>query len=191
MPESFPANGYTPGVGDDHVDAALESWRQATPELDASPLAVMERISRLSALLERQLEPVLSPHSVSLGEFDVLAVLRREGPPFRLTPTRLTAALLVTSGGMTKRLAALERAGLVQRLVDPADRRSRAVELTDAGRELVDQVMASRLKHEKRLLAGLRKRQRRDLAATLRDLCLALGDDAPPGASRTRRSRPR
>jgi len=171
----------------DHVETALERWRKESPELDASPLAVVERIARLSTLLERRLEEVLAPHSLTGGEFDVLAALRREGAPFRMTPTRLTATVLMTSGGMTKRLAALEAAGLVRRVHDPADRRSRAVELTEAGRDLVERVLASRLKHEKRLLAGLRKRQRRDLAEALRDLCVALGDEPVGHAGRNPR----
>ncbi len=171
------------------MDASLESWRKETPDLDASPLAVMERISRLSTLLERQLEPVLGPHSLSMGEFDVLAELRQQGPPFRLTPTQLTVALMMTSGGMTKRLASLERAELIHRVLDPIDRRSRMVELTDEGRQLVERVLALRLKHEKRLLAGLRKKQRRDLASTLRDLCVALGDEPAGGPGRAEKRR--
>jgi DNA-binding MarR family transcriptional regulator len=172
----------------DHVEAALERWRTEAPQLDASPLAVVERIARLSTLLEGQLEPVLAPHSLTAGELDVLAALRREGVPFRMTPTRLTASVLMTSGGMTKRLAKLEAAGLVTRVPDPTDRRSRLVELTEAGRDLVEQVLASRLRHEKRLLSGLRKRQRRDLAEALRDLCVALGDEPAVDARRKERA---
>jgi DNA-binding MarR family transcriptional regulator len=148
---------------------------------------VSERIARLSLLLERRLEPFLAPYDLSAGEFDVLATLRQQGPPYRLTPTRLTAALMVTSGGMTKRLALLEQAGLITRVPDPADRRSRAVELTEEGRRLVEAVLAARLKHEKRLLGTLRKRQRRDLAEALHDLCIALGDDAATEPARRQR----
>jgi len=166
-------------VTNDRVDSILEDWRREAPDLDAWPIAVSERISRLSTLLERQLEPVLARYDLSSGEFDVLATLRRSGAPFQLTPTILTTTLMVTSGGMTKRLSALERAELVRRVSNSEDRRSRAVELTDAGRELVERILESRLKNEKRMFGALRKRQRRDLAAALRDLCVALGDDQP------------
>ena len=128
---------------------------------------------------------MLCPHSLSLGEFELLATLRRDGPPFRRTPTSLTADLMMTSGGMTKRLGALERGGLIRRVPDPADGRSKLVELTDEGRQVVEQVLAIRLKHEKRVLAALRKKQRRDLASALRDLCVALGDEP---ASQPRRN---
>ena len=181
--------GILPYMTADHVDAALARWRRETPTLDASPFAVSERISRLSTLLERQLEPFLALHDLSAGEFDVLAALRRQGPPYRVTPTRLTATLMVTSGGMTKRLSMLEQAGLITRVPDPADRRYRVVELTEAGRQLVEGALAARLKHEKQLLGRLRKRQRRDLAEALHDLCIALGDDAGTEPRRKHRAR--
>jgi DNA-binding MarR family transcriptional regulator len=174
-------------VSNDRVDLNLGDLSRAAPELDAWPIAVSEQVSRLSALLEQQLGPVLAKYDLSAGEIDVLAALRRSGSPFRLTPTHLTAALMVTSGGMTKRLSALERAGLIRRVPSSEDRRSSAVELMDAGRELIERILDSRLKSEKRMFAGLRKKQRRDLAITLRDLCAALGDDQLPMKKFSRR----
>jgi DNA-binding transcriptional ArsR family regulator len=49
------------------------------------------------------------------GWFDVLAALRRSGTPYELNPTELSRAMLLSSGGMTKRLDRLEAAGLVER----------------------------------------------------------------------------
>lgn len=46
----------------------------------------------------------------------MLATLRRSGPPYQLTPTRLYEELVLTSGAVTHRVDALERAGLVQRV---------------------------------------------------------------------------
>lgn len=166
-------------MAEDYVDEALAGWHRELPELDPAPIAVSERIARLAVLLERELRATLSSHSLNTGELDVLAVLRRSGPPYRLTPTALKVMLLVSSGGMTKRLTALERAGLIRRNVNPVDRRSNAVELTEAGRELAGRVVESKFRAERRLLGGIRKRQRRELAAALRDLCISLGDGAP------------
>jgi hypothetical protein len=86
-----------------------EQWRREAPELDRSPMGVVGRISRLAQLLQAELEPIFAAHGVNGGAFDVLAALRRAGRPYRLTPTALSKALMVTSGGMTKRLTALER----------------------------------------------------------------------------------
>src|SRR3954453_11263186 len=100
-------------------------------------MGVIGRISRLAQLLDAGIEPVFAEHGLNGGEFDVLAALRRSGPPFRLTPTRLSDALMVTSGGMTKRLTALEARGLVERAADRDDKRSKWVVLTREGRRLL------------------------------------------------------
>jgi DNA-binding MarR family transcriptional regulator len=60
------------------------------------------------------LDLVFADYGLTGGEFDVLAALRRSGRPYRLTPTSLRRAVLLSSGGMTKRLAGLEnRNGIV------------------------------------------------------------------------------
>jgi DNA-binding MarR family transcriptional regulator len=72
-----------------------------------------------------------------------------------MNPTALSGSLILSSGGMTKRLDRLERAGLVERLPDPADRRGRLVALTDRGLALVDASVVDHLANEERLLGGL------------------------------------
>ncbi|RLP26384.1 MarR family transcriptional regulator [Mesorhizobium sp. YM1C-6-2] len=51
------------------------------------------------------------------------------------TPGALTAYLGVTKGTVSQTLMSLERAGLVSKTIDAADRRSVKLELTDAGRD--------------------------------------------------------
>lgn len=167
---------YAPVEMSDHVDEILEQWRRELPRLDRSPMGVVGRISRLDAVLQRELEEVFAKHGLNGGEFDVLASLRRSGRPYRLTPGALSRALMVTTGGMTKRLHSLEVASLVRRRPDPGDRRSSTVELTAAGRKLVDGALRAHVANEERLLAGLDPRQREQLAGLLRVLALSLGD---------------
>lgn len=143
----------------DHVQHVLEQWRRENPRLDRSSFAVIGRISRLAQLLEEEHEPIFAANGVNGGEFDVLAALRRAGRPYRLTPTALSKALMVTSGGMTKRLAGLERRGLVRREPDPEDGRSTAVSLTREGVRLVDAVLADHVANQQRLLVGLDRRE--------------------------------
>ena len=57
-----------------------------------------------------------------------------------MRPTDLTAQLMLTSSGTTKRLDRLERAGLVSREPDPSDRRGTLIALHGAGRERIDAV---------------------------------------------------
>lgn len=168
----------------DHVHHVLEQWRRELPDLARAPMAVVGRISRLAQLLQDEIEPVFARHGLNGGEFDVLAALRRTGSPYRLTPADLSRSLLVTSGGMTKRLAALEGRGLLARTDDPDDGRSRRVTLTREGKRLVEEVVAAHTANEERLLAGLSKARRSELAGLLEVLAVSLGDEAPPPGRR-------
>src|SRR6266540_3876686 len=133
----------------DGVDLILEQWRSERPELDPSPIGVIGRISRLARELEQRLEPVYREHGLEPGWHDVLATLRRTGPPYQVRPTEFTSALMLTSSGTTKRLDRLEQAGLIARDPDPQDRRGILITLTDAGRRLVDSVTEAHLENER------------------------------------------
>jgi DNA-binding MarR family transcriptional regulator len=177
----------------DHVQHVLEQWRREAPELDRAPMGVVGRISRLAQLLQAELEPIFAAHGVNGGEFDVLAALRRAGRPYRLTPTELSKALMVTSGGMTKRLAALEGRGLIRREPDPNDGRSTTVSLTREGKRLVDAILPEHVANEQRLLSELSHKERADLADLLETLAVSLGDEADSrvrSAAPARRGRP-
>jgi len=161
----------------DGVDEILEQWRRERPELDHSPIGVVGRISRLARELEARLESVYREHGLEPGWHDVLATLRRTGPPYRLRPSDFTGSLMLTSSGTTKRLDRLEQAGLVVRTPDPADRRGVLITLTGEGRALIDRVTEAHMANEARLLEGLSKADRDRLAGLLRELALTL----PPG----------
>ena len=136
----------------DGVDDILDQWRHERPDLDPTPIGVIGRISRLAREIEQRLEAVYREHGLEPGWHDVLATLRRSGPPFRLRPTDLTTALMLTFSGTTKRLDRLERAGLVERTADPNDRRAVAISLTAQGRELIDRVTQAHLANERDVL---------------------------------------
>ena len=158
----------------DGVDLILEQWQRERPDLDSSAIGVVGRISRLARELEQRLEPVYREHGLEPGWHDVLATLRRTGPPYRLRPSEFSSALMLTSSGTTKRLDRLEQAGLITRAPDPDDRRGTLIALTDKGRERIDAVTEAHLANEHRLLAALTAAERDELAALLRKLQLGL-----------------
>ena len=158
----------------DAVDAIEDQWRLERPDLDSSPMSVIGRISRLAALLDRELDDVFARYGLAGCDFDVLATLRRSGAPHRLTPTELSRSTMVTTGGMTKRLDRLEASGLIRREVDPRDRRGKLIALTDEGRELIDRAVEGHLENEERLLSSLSRSERKQLAELLRGMLLAV-----------------
>ena len=163
----------------DGVDVILEQWHRERPDLDAAPIGVIGRISRLSREIERRLEPVYAASGLEPGWYDVLATLRRTGPPYRLRPTDFAAALMLTSSGTTKRLDRLEAAGYIAREPDPGDRRGVLITLTPQGRRLVDEAAPHHLANERRILSGLSAAEQRRLAGLLRKLSLTLPEITP------------
>jgi DNA-binding MarR family transcriptional regulator len=158
----------------DGVDRMIEQWRAEWPGLDVSPIGVIGRISRLSRELEARLEPVYRAHGLEHGWHDVLATLRRSGPPYRLRATEFTRTLMITSSGATKRLDRLEQAGLIERHPDPQDRRGTLIGLTPKGSAMIDGVTEAHLANERRLLEALTEAERTELADLLRKLLLGL-----------------
>ena len=152
----------------DHVDEILEQWARERPDLDASPIGLIGRLHRLADVLNVELRAVFAEEGLGDGDFDVLVTLRRHGAPYELTPSELGASTMVTSSAVTKRIDRLETGGLVTRTVSESDARSRRVRLTADGLALVDRLMGRHVANEQRLVAGLTKDERSQLAALLR-----------------------
>jgi DNA-binding MarR family transcriptional regulator len=157
----------------DEIDRIVGEWNRERPDLDNSPTHVLQRITRLSVLQESSFARTLARHRLTWGEYLVLATLRRAGPPYRMSPTALYSSVILSSGGMTKRLDGLERAGLVERRPDPDDRRGRLVVLSAKGRAVVDRAVVEHLANEERLLGALSASERRTMANLLRKLLVS------------------
>ena len=133
-------------------------------------MLVIARLSAVEATIDERLRPPFAEAGLASGDFDLLAALRRQGPPHEASPGDLAAAMLVTTGATTKRIDRLEGQGYVTRRTATDDRRGRVVALTAAGRRLTDRLIAVHLRNEAALLAGLTPRQRGDLARLLKAL---------------------
>ncbi len=154
----------------DEVDEIVARWQAERPDLDVAPLQVLSRVSRLARHLDRARRAAFAAHGLETWEFDVLSALRRQGPPYQLSPGSLLRATLVTSGTMTNRIDRLAEAGLVRRHRDQQDKRGVLVQLTDRGRSTVDAAMSDLLSRERELLTGLDAARQEDLAGLLRVL---------------------
>lgn len=157
----------------DRVDAIAAQWTAQRPELDTLPMEVFGRIYRIARLMGDRVERAYAPFGIGRGEFDVLATLRRAGEPHTLSPSQMSTTLMLTTGGMTGRLDKLERAGLVRRVPDPGDRRALLAQLTEKGRELVDEAVEAGLAEQSAALEQLSAQQRTQLAGLLRTLLAA------------------
>jgi DNA-binding MarR family transcriptional regulator len=178
----------------DLVDDAARRWARERPALDTSPTEVVARLGRATAYIDAGVEVRLAEFGLTRSAWDVLASLRRQGPPYRLSPTALYVGLMRSSGAMTHRLRGLERAGLVQRTADPADARAMLVQLTPEGVALTERIAPLHLDNERELLSALDETEQRTLAELLRKLLLGFESRQPvppPSGRGGRRARRR
>lgn len=151
----------------DRVDVILAQWRRERPDLDTGPMGLIGRIRRVAAHLSRGMEKTFAAHGLNGASFDVLATLRRSGPPYALSPGDLLETMMITSGTMTNRIDQLEKAGLVARAHNPEDRRSVIISLTDKGFATIDATVTAHVATQARLVAALSAEERAMLNAVL------------------------
>jgi DNA-binding MarR family transcriptional regulator len=160
------------------VDRIIAQWNAERPDLDVSPMALFGRLKRLTDHLSRKMEQTFLRHGLNQPSFDMLAALRRSGPPYALSPTDLLASMMVTSGTMTNRIDRLVQAGLVERRPNPEDGRSALVALTEEGFARAEAVVADHVATQARLYALLPPEQQGQLEQIVRGY-LACFEDRP------------
>ncbi len=98
------------------------------------------RVDTIAAALEQStllvVRRLVDRRELSLTASDVLHQLDTDGPA-RLSA--LAAAAGLSQPSMTQLVQRFERRGIVNRTVDPRDRRAALIAITDAGREIVGQ----------------------------------------------------
>ena len=113
--------------------------------------AVMNTIRTADMAFDR-IGRLLRPLNVSAAGGLVLGILRDRG---QMSPSELGERLIVTRATVTGVLDSLERRGFVRRSANPADRRSLLVEITPAGRAVLQELRTVVHRQEKAWLSGL------------------------------------
>lgn len=151
----------------DLVDLILDQWAREVPDLDVSSIGVLGRLHRCDIRYQGLVSDVLDEFNLTTASFDVLASLRRSGPDYRRTAGQLAEIGLISSGGLTQRIDRLERSGLVARTREPTDRRVVYIELTDAGKNLIDTVLQRHFSEQNNFIDGLTHEEQQQLARLL------------------------
>jgi len=158
----------------DWTDALLDRLAATRTRKEIEAYQVTARISRIALHIARHQEEVFGRFGLNRGEVGVLGALLLAGSSQRLSPTQLFKGLMLSSAGITSRLDRLERRGYVKRTPHPSDRRGVLVELTAAGRKVLEQAVAADAAGEQGLLASLAKDDKRAMAALLKKLLAGL-----------------
>jgi len=158
------------------IDTLVEQWADQRPDIDRDAMALLARLTRAAELVNARTDRLAGDYGVNRGDGDVLFALRRSGEPYRLSPSSLSRALLMTTGTMTGRLDRLEKRGLIVRVPSTHDRRSLDVELTPEGERLVDEAVTTHTSGQTEVVSALSRTDRADLDRVTRKLIAHLAD---------------
>ncbi len=143
----------------------------------AARRAVVSVVRGFGALL-REMTPHYARFDLTPPQFQMLTVLNRLRGE-RITQRRLAKELYVSFPNVTVMLGRLEKSGLIERTVNPADRRERFVRISRRGRALLKRIWKEQPAQLERVTAGLTAQEQRELARLLNKMINGLA--SPPG----------
>lgn len=144
----------------------LQRFARRYPGMDVSAVETFLTLLRVASDLFRGLDACLERHGLQQGRWWVLVLLmRREDRT--AAPSELAEQAGVTRATMTGLVDSLQRAGLVERIPDPEDRRSVRIRMTAAGQERMDAVMPDYYERVAALFADIDPEERQRLMAAL------------------------
>jgi DNA-binding MarR family transcriptional regulator len=145
----------TPAAASGTTPVAADAWLEAA-----------DLIGRVNRRLHRGTNEALAPYGLSRAQARVVRLIA-DGP---LKMAAIAERLDVVPRTVTDLVDGVEAAGIVVRRPDPHDRRSTLVELSSAGRDLVDRLDAVRRASAAQVLGCLCEDDRESLVLVLRRL---------------------
>ncbi|HEX5495550.1 MAG TPA: MarR family transcriptional regulator [Mycobacteriales bacterium] len=120
---------------------AAELWARRWGADAVDAMAAVTSIMRAQQILLGELDAALRPYGLTFARYEALVLLTfaREG---KLPLSKIGARLMVHPTSVTNTIDRLERAGLVAREPNPADRRGTLASITPAGRAVVERATA-------------------------------------------------
>jgi DNA-binding MarR family transcriptional regulator len=129
-------------------------------------------VGRLDRVVRRHLDDALRPHGLTTPQYTTLSILRSPGV---LSNAQLARRALITPQSMSQILATLEQRQLIRRKPDPGHGRILRVELTAAGRKVLQECDRAADEIERQMLSSLGTRERKEIGPLLIECVRALG----------------
>ena len=113
-------------------------------------MAVYISMSRVINTLRRENNKLILKHDLTLGQFAVMEALYSKG---RLSTGEVMEKILTTSGNIPVIVKNLEKDGFITRKQDESDKRRFILDLTDKGKNLMDEIVPENLKFMDELIS--------------------------------------
>ena len=156
------------------IDETIRTWSDERPDLDFASMELSLKLNSIVRAVSDEIARQIDDLGINLGEFDVLATLRRHGRGAKLTPKEIAAATFVTPSGLTSRLARLEKMDLISRHADPSDGRGALIKITPAGKRLADRGIEIVVATEDRYMNELSEHMKKGLDQSMTRLIKTL-----------------
>lgn len=140
-------------------------------------------LKRANLQFDRMANQALAPYNLTHTQFRVLKLLRRR-PPLTVRQADIEEFFSMTNPTVTGILHNLERKGLIRRVSNPKDGRSKVIGLTEKADELLPALEPLNNALEAELTRSLTPEERRQLLALLQKLTGCLppdGQETPAG----------
>jgi DNA-binding MarR family transcriptional regulator len=169
--KSVERNGANPRVWPTSEAPAIEGM-DSSPDATVPFHSVGFSLSTTGYAVSRCFHEILDPLDLEPRDFALLRAVRAaEG----LSQQALAERMRILPSRMVAFIDALEARGLLERRHSREDRRTRALHLTDEGRDLLDRAFALALGHERNICADLSAEEREQLLGLLQRVALRLG----------------
>ena len=145
------------------MSAESETWPLADDFPDTPARRAVVSVVRGFGAIARQMGPHYARFGLTPPQFQMLTVLNRLRGE-QVTQRRLGRELYVSFPNITVMLSRLEQMELIERQVNPADRRERFVSITREGRTLLKTIWKEQPAQLESVMAGLDDAERRQLA---------------------------
>ena len=113
-------------------------------------MSVYISMSRVINTLRRENNKLILKHNLTLGQFAVMEALYSKG---RLSTGEVMEKILSTSGNIPVIVKNLEKDGFITRKQDESDKRRFILDLTDKGKDLMDEIVPENLKFMDELIS--------------------------------------
>ena len=113
-------------------------------------MAVYISMSRVINTLRRENNKLILKHNLTLGQFAVMEALYSKG---RLSTGEVMEKILTTSGNIPVIVKNLEKDGFITREQDESDKRRFILDLTEKGKDLMDEIVPENLKFMDELIS--------------------------------------
>lgn len=113
-------------------------------------LKLLMNLSKVQSLVSRRFDS-LSAHGISFSDFMILYLLG-QAPGGKMRRVDLAEKIGLTSSGVTRMLAPMEKTGLIQREANERDGRVSYASLTTAGRQILEDALVTAVHKAKEIL---------------------------------------